>query len=315
MVFAYLGHGPRSPENYRQRPLRSMRFAGVLHGAGLAGLLAVSAVAQADIANGFAEFLHDVNAKFQVDSFPPGFTVAENGSVGEGVLWSNAYHGAHDFKLFPTTPAYDKSTASNGDFENSHNRVKYEFLPNFPTYVSVSAGTQSDSQAASGEFKLHYSESYARTSVLQKLGVTRSGAGIADPPIFGVLIRADADAVHLKARKEGNAHAISSVSVNLIGTIKNNKVAGAPAENLLGKQVLSKRITANDEWFSPLINQSMWLDLPDWTRLSGADFDLNLGLELRMVTYAEVVPEPGTLGALCLGLFALRASRKRCRKG
>jgi hypothetical protein len=279
-----------------------------------AGILGtIPSVRAADIANGHAEILFNVNAVFWPVYFPANFTTLDGGSHGSGFLYSDTVHGNLDFKTFPTAPAYTKASASTGDFENSNNIVTYGYAPDFPTIVWIEGGTtHSESQATSSGTLAHIGDSSTYTTVWQTLKVTRNaGSGLVSDPIFNVKIYAPANALHVKAEKEGNASALASIKIRLVGSIKNNNVAGFEPVGLPSKDITSLSVTANDEKYSPAFDVFEHLDLPAWTRFSGANFDLDLGLRLEMDTRAEAVPEPGSLAAMGLGLALLNRRRTR----
>lgn len=280
--------------------------------AGTLGLLAAIGVfpqsARADIANGIAEFLSDVTASFDLARFPTGnFAITDGGSSGAGNLYSTTNHGPLDDKQFPASPDYLRSTQSVGDSETTSNRVEYGYASILPSVIWIKGpGTQSDSQAASLGASLHLAGSNADTTVFQHLTVKRKeGTGIVEPPRFNVRIWARDHAVHLKAIKEGNADALAEVRVYLAGQIKNLNVPGQDFATLNGVEVLGKSVLANDEWYSTAFENNYSLALPEWTRISGANFELKLGLQLKMFTYAEVVPEPGTLLILAVGTLSV----------
>jgi len=286
----------------------------------LATLLVLCAgPSSADIAGAFVKVEKLVHCSFEQDNFPGAnfSTVIPAEAKGSGFLMSFAQHGnpSLDIKDFPTDPVLTSATGVVGDSENSSQKVYYVVLP---TAITLFDNTMSNSEAASLNSMGHLSTSYSATSAMKTLSVTRTTTGVLETsPVFGILVNSPDRAFHLKAFKEGDASADCTVNLDLVGKIRNTSIAEQPLEDLVPKRLISKTIQANDEWFSPTVSDIFSLALPDWTRLSGAKFDLSLGLRLQMWSRAEVnaVPEPAQWLTICGGIFALATVRRKRKTG
>jgi len=123
---------------------------------------------------------------------------------------------------------------------------------------------------------------------------------------------APAGAVHMVTTSVGGGVAKAGVDVYLTGTIQDLSQPGQPVETLPQKELLGGAIEGNMTWDSGPASGQYFLDLPEWTKMTGAHFNWNIGLEVTDRTYADVAatPEPGTLGVM-VGAVGLLVRRRR----
>lgn len=273
-------------------------------------------LARADVANGLIVFEKDITGAFLPSKFPfedYGTTIPAS-AVGAGFLTSRTSHGPLVSKSFPSAPPpFFQSTSSTGDTETSSDSAFMGVIGAVIFIGGQNGLTQSDSQAASSGGLEHQGVSSAKVSAVKNLEVTRlTTQGLAPDPTFFLAITAPAAAVHLKTVEEGNALASSSVTVSVVGTVQNLTQPSQAAEDLPSMDILRNVIIGNSEWFSPGVTGDIALQLPPWTRLTEAHFNLNLGLQVQMNTLALVnaVPEPTSFVPLLAGSGALLVRRR-----
>jgi len=271
------------------------------------GALTAPMISVASIAVSTIEFKSDIDARLFDSGKPADFTTtpmladAPGAAAGYGFLSSKAVHGPLNIKDWPMTKPFFESTVSVGDVESSQNTGLISLLDLDSVMWISASGTKSESQAASSGPDEHFGVSGLHATVTRGFNLKRSpGPGIVPSPELKLSFLASAGAIHMKTHVEGSAEALAGLEVDFVGTVTNNTIPGSKPEDLVSKVLFKKSLSGNEEWSSDALSQDLSLALPDWTRLSGADFRVDYGFHLKMTTCAQAVPEPASLAVAAL---------------
>lgn len=238
---------------------------------------------------------------------------------GAGALTSASAHGPYYmFGYGHAGPSWVADATSSGDSEE-FTRQHVEWVadrvhPNYDLLLPVT--NVSDSQASSGSIT-HWSASHSNSSASYTFFVSRNAGGMVGPPAFRAWLRSPAGAVKLRTVVEGNAKAEAAAKLSIVGSILDKRGENGVTELLEPITLFEGAIGPGaNSWASPAIDTGYHFKLPNWVRLTGAQFELTMGLQFETFSYAEAnpVPEPATLSALGVGILVIARRRLTLKK-
>lgn len=232
--------------------------------------------------------------------------------AGHGTIQSDSLHQASSLDQFET---YARSTAAK---EFAETKNAYEFTSTrYGTILKQlpeSSFSISEATAEAGDDE-RYAFCVGSTFVSSTFQIKRVTQGLISPPSFFASVVCSEASATMNAVAFGNASAVSEIELALFGRIYDRNARDARWIDLEPQPIFSEVIKSNANWRNSSIVGRKSLALPTWTGMTGANFDLELGLKFRAHTYARAVgtpvPEPAGIIGMLLGAGVLARVRRR----